>query len=159
VRGAHGRVLRSTEESGGIGEVPVPEMNALGGEEAELFGEGGAGLMAAEAAGGEVRGNDAVAGYGRGERVGAEGLADGAGGPAAYAATERGVGYDFARGDLPQGGVDFDGEGAGPVGVLALGHSHGFSSDLKYQIARRISFGRDLRGRRQGHDTWGRVRT
>jgi len=105
------RPYRSRDEASGVGEVAFGEGDAFGGEELEFFGEGGAGLMALEAAGGEVGGDDAVAGDLGGEGVGAEGLADGARGAAVDAAGEGGVGDDFARGDLAEGGVDFGGEG------------------------------------------------
>jgi hypothetical protein len=70
---------RLADGTGGVGEVVVLEVDTFGGEEAQLFGEGGAGLFALEAAGSEVGGDDAVAGDFGGEGVGAEGLADGAG--------------------------------------------------------------------------------
>jgi hypothetical protein len=59
--------------------VVVFEAHAFGREEVEFFGEGGAGAVALESAGGEVGGDDAVAGDLGREGVGAEGLADGAG--------------------------------------------------------------------------------
>lgn len=60
----------------GIGQAAIFEDNALGGEEAELSGEGGAGFSALEAAGREVGGDDAVAGDLRREGVGAAGWAE-----------------------------------------------------------------------------------
>ena len=62
----------------GVGEAVVFEGDAFSGEKAEFFGECRAGGAALEAAGGEVRGDDAMAGDLWGEGVGAEGLADGA---------------------------------------------------------------------------------
>ena len=70
---------RLAEGTPGVGETTVFEDDALGGEQAELFGEGGAGFFALEAADGQIGRDDAVAGDLRGEGVGAEGLADGAG--------------------------------------------------------------------------------
>ena len=96
------------------------EVDTFGGEEAELFDEGGAGFSALEAAGSEVGGDDAVAGdFGR-EGVGAEGLADGAGGAAADAAGEGGVGDDAARGDFLERCVDFGREETGGGGVYSF---------------------------------------
>lgn len=91
------------------------EFDALGGEEAELAGEGGAGALALEPAGREVGRNDAMAGNLRGERIGAEGLADGAGGAAADAPAEGGVGYDAAGRDAQEGVVNAAGEGGDGV--------------------------------------------
>ncbi len=65
------------DNSFGVSEAVVLKMNAFGGEKAEFFGECGAGGAALEAAGGEVRGDDAMAGDLWGEGVGAEGLPDG----------------------------------------------------------------------------------
>ena len=106
---------RLADGAGGVGEVVVLEVDAFGGEEAELFGEGGAGFFALEAAGREVGGDDAVAGDFGGEGVGAEGLADGAGRAAADAAGEGGVGDDAAGRDFLERGVNFGGEGGGGV--------------------------------------------
>ena len=61
----------------GVGEAVVFEGDAFGGEEAEFFGQCRAGGAALEAGGGEVRGDDAMAGDLWGEGVGAEGLPDG----------------------------------------------------------------------------------
>ena len=66
-------------EARAVGEAAVLEEDAFRGEEAEFSGQGGAGLVALESAGGKVRGDDAVAGDFGGEGIGAEGLADGAG--------------------------------------------------------------------------------
>jgi len=70
---------RLAEGALGVGETAIFEDDALGGEEAEFFGECLARGMAFEAADGQIGRDDAVAGDLRGEGVGAEGLADGAG--------------------------------------------------------------------------------
>jgi hypothetical protein len=98
-----------------VGEVTAFEDDAFGGEEVEFFGELGAAGLAAIAAWGEVRGDDAVARDCGGEGVGAEGLADGAGGVATDAAGEGGVGDDAAGRDFLERRVDFGGEGGGGV--------------------------------------------
>ena len=70
---------RLAEGAGGVGETTVLKDDAFGGEEAEFFGECSARGMALEAADGQIGRDDAVAGDLRGEGVGAEGLANGAG--------------------------------------------------------------------------------
>ena len=70
---------KSADSAFWFGQAVVFEADALGGEQAELFGEGGAGFFALEAADGQIGRDDAVAGDLRGEGVGAEGLANGAG--------------------------------------------------------------------------------
>ena len=87
------------------------EADAFGGEEAEFFGEGGAGFSSLEAAGGEVGGDNAVAGDFGGEGVGAEGLADRAWGTTPDAAGKSGVGDNAAGRDFAESGVDFRREG------------------------------------------------
>jgi hypothetical protein len=73
-----------------------------------------------EAPGGEIGGDDAVAGDVRCEGIGAEGLADGARGAAMDAASEGGVGDDLAGGDFTEGGVDFGGERGGTGGGFKI---------------------------------------
>ena len=96
------------------------ECDALGTEEAEFFGEGGAVGSPLEAAGREIGSDDAVAGDFGGKGVGAEGLADGSGRPAMDATSEGGVGDDSTGRDAAERGVDFVGEGGGPVGVVQI---------------------------------------
>jgi len=105
----------SIDEARGVGEAAAAEFDALGGEEAELAGEGGSGAFPLESAGAEVGRDHAVAGDLRGEGVGAQGLTDGAGRAAANPPAERGVGDDAAGGDAQEGVVNAAGEGGGGV--------------------------------------------
>lgn len=108
------------DQAFGIGEAAVFEGDAFLGEESEFFAEGGAGAASLESAGGEVGGDDPVAGDSGGEGVGAEGLADGARGAAADTASERGVGDDFAGRNTAEGAVDFVGERGGAGGRFQI---------------------------------------
>jgi len=91
--------------------VTVVEVNAFSGEEAEFAGKGGAGCFALEAARGEVRGDDAVAGDLGCEGIGAQGLADSPRRAAADAAPQSCIRDDAARRDFSQCGVNLGGEG------------------------------------------------
>ena len=91
-----------------------------------------------ESARGEVGGDDAVAGNLGGAGIGAEGLADSAWRMTADAASERGVGDDFAGGDAAEGIVDFGREGGGPGGGFASGPCRCRSAqirNLRFQMA------------------------
>jgi len=99
------------KDAGEVGEAVVFKVDSFVGEEAEFSGQGGAGGFALEATRGEVGRDDAVAGDLGSERIGAEGLADGAGGAATETAGQSGVGDDSAGCDFAHGGIDAEGEG------------------------------------------------
>ncbi len=120
------QVLGLLDGAFGVGETAVFEGNAFGGEEAEFFGQGRARGAAGEAADGQIRCDDPMAGDFRRKRIGAQGLADGPWGAAADAARESSVSDDSARRDFAERGVNTLGEGGG---------RRGWIGDLKFQIS------------------------
>ena len=104
--------------------------DAFGAKKTEFAGESVAAGLAEEASGREVGGDDAVAGDGGSQRIGAEGLPDGPRGTAAEATRKGGVGDDPAARNKTQGVVDPGGEGGGLGGRFALGLSRCRSAQI-----------------------------
>ena len=91
--------------------MTVVEDNAFGGEEAEFLRQRGPRAAAFEAADGQIRRNDPMAGDLGCEGIGAQGLADGPRRAAADAAPQSCIRDDAARRDFSQCGVNLGGEG------------------------------------------------